>query len=710
MNLDIWKYRYRRLRTLSLVDLRRRLEIRSWRRQVLDFVNKYSAPITSSSIDEWMNCCVTSGQISEPGQKRLKSRLSSGMPQGFLNDPDFWNMFQSIFPQDSKKLVSLAEDVLQGHIQLFGWKTMSLPIPSLEPQDNQTREVIGRWETSNYWDINFYHSKTRPNFDVKWLWELQRFQFLLWLGAAWRLTGDNKFASTAREILESWFSRLKYPLGVEWSSNLEVGLRLLSFSRCTVLCMDSPAWDPEFMSTLFAWNRLHATHLRKEITLHHTLGNHQLGEASSLMWFALVYPGLKESESRKTFSLRTINELVPKLIYSDGVYTEQSTGYLKFVLEFMLPLFVFPDSVNGCFSPTTSHRIISSLEFIQALSDCGQATPMIGDSDSGSAIGWRLTDYSDFSWLLAAGSILFNRPNLAAGIQEYPSEAFLITGLEGLDKFNKFDRSPIKSFGASKAKRAKKTDFPVGGYHVSNDSYFQMVFDSGPLGIYPGYGHGHADALSIIMSIENKPMIVDTGTLHYNAELKFRRYFRQTVSHNTLLINSTGQAKELDTFKWVSGYRVRWIDVVKTNDIRFFSGELVTNSYVHQREVLHAINKGFIIFDRVWTQGNALVEGHFHLHPDVNIQCYKNNKFIVSDGNDLFELILFRPSYIYSEVFKGSKNPMLGWYSGSYGHMVPSWTVRFCLDISNRGELVTIIQRPGLLPDWIYKCDLAKFS
>ncbi len=703
MNLNVWKYRYRRLRTLSLVDLQRRLEIRSWRNQILDFVNKHSAPITSSSIYEWLNCCASSGQIGEPGQKQLNSQLPGVLPGGFLNDPDFWNSFQSLYPQDTEKLLSLANDVLQGRVQLFGWKTISIPVPSLGPQDLETREIIDRWAKSNYWSINFYHSKMRPDFDVKWLWELQRFQFLLWLGAAWRLTGNNKFASTARELLESWFSRLKYPFGVEWSSNLEVGLRLLSFLRCSIMCMNSPAWDPAFNSTLFAWNHLHAIHLRKEITLHHTMGNHQLGEACSLMWFSLFYPGLW-----KPFSVRTIDEIIPKLIYSDGVYTEQSTGYLKFVLEFVLPLIFLAGSEAGCFSLTTSRRIISSLEFIQALSDCGKATPMIGDFDSGSAIGWRLTDYSDFSWLLAAGSTLFNRPNLAEGIEKYPAEAFLNTGLEGLNKFKKFSHRPIKSFGASKDKISNNIEFPIGGYHISNDSYFQMIFDSGPLGIYPGYGHGHADALSILMSIENQPIIVDTGTLHYNAGLESRSYFRQTLSHNTLTINNTGQAEILDTFKWVSGYRIQWVDVVKNDDFRLFSGEVVTGSYVHQREVLHAIENGFIICDRIWTQGHACVEGHFHLHPDVNVRSYKKNEFIISDGKDLLQLILFQPSDISSSIVKGSNTPMLGWYSASYGHMVPTSTIRFCLDIWNKRELVTIIQRPGLSTDWIYKCDFVK--
>ena len=209
--------------------------------------------------------------------------------------------FKDPIPSETDHLLSLAQDAVDGRIKLFGWKKVPVSVPALEPQDAEALEVVKGWDSTNYWDINFFHSKARPDFDVKWLWELQRLQFLLWLGAAWRLTGDNRFASVAREILDWWFDHLRYPWGVEWSSNLEVGLRLLSISRCHIMFMNSPKWDSKFISTLAAWNRLHATHLREEITLHYTLGNHQLGEASALVSVRFNLPRLRRIEFMEGF-------------------------------------------------------------------------------------------------------------------------------------------------------------------------------------------------------------------------------------------------------------------------------------------------------------------------------------------------------------------------------------------------------------------------
>ena len=81
------------------------------------------------------------------------------------------------------------------------------------------------------------------------------------------------------------------------------------------MCMDSPAWNADFLSGLTRWERLHAIHIREELTLHHTLGNHPLGEASALLWFALVTPEFSESGvGLKDYVFKVINRIIPRLI------------------------------------------------------------------------------------------------------------------------------------------------------------------------------------------------------------------------------------------------------------------------------------------------------------------------------------------------------------------------------------------------------------
>ena len=698
MNMNNWKYRYRRFRCLSLDDLTRRLEIRSWRKGLVKFVNNESNPITNQNIGEWIKLQLPSIEPANIDPVTVSQIMANSIPQGFLTDLEFWKTFTELYPREKDRLIELAFDVIEGRIELFGWKAASVSIPNLKFHDEPG--LNKDWSSSYYWDINFFHSTECPRSDVKWLWELQRFQFLLWLGAAWKLTGDNRFASTAREILDSWMQDLKYPFGVEWSSNLEVGLRLLSVLRCHIVCMDAPFWDSGFLSNLVAWEYLHAIHIREELTLHHTLGNHPLGESAALLFFCLFNPGPQQSIAWEKFSFKTINQLIPRLINQDGVYAEQSTGYLKFVCEFMLPLIHLGKSKPGKFTDVTLDRIKSCLKFVQSISDAGKSTAMIGDADSGCAIGWRLSDYWDFSWLLAAGSTLLSEPGLAGGIGDFPAEAFLNTGLEGLAEFRSISTRSSFRTGTNDTTNFSAVDFLVGGYHVSSDSHFKLIFDSGPLGIYPGFGHGHADGLSIIVSFKNKPFLVDCGTMRYNGAPDVRNYFRGTLAHNTLTIGGQSQAKVLDTFKWASGYKVHWFEPIVRSEYRIFSALLYAKSFNHQRIIVHFPDKGFLIRDRVTAPGDFLLEGHLHFSPDTEIKALCYNKFTASLEKEFLDVEFPGSPSGCSQIVHGSSNQMLGWYSRNYGQKEEGACVKFFANAERRIDFMTVIRLPGYFLRW----------
>lgn len=702
MNTNIFKYRYRRLRRFNLGDITRRLEVRAWRKGIIKFIESTSEPITSQTIPEWLKSRVPLIEPSDLNPKEVNQGFQRSVPKGFLADSNFWKTFVDLYPKEKDQLIELADGVIEGRIELFGWKPVFVSIPDLKFL-NSTKKAKDHG-SAYYWDVNFYHDTENPEYDVKWLWELQRFQFLLWLGAAWKMTGDMKFPSAAREILNCWMTGLKYPFGVEWSSNLEVGLRLLSISRCHLMCMEAPCWDHNFVSSLISWEFLHAIHIKEELTSHHSLGNHPLGEASALLWFSLLTQQCHASIAWKDFTYKEIERMISGLIYPDGVYAEQSTGYQKFVLEFILPVILLGQSIGAKFSDTTLKRVLSSLEFVQALSAGGRQTPMIGDADSGSAIGWRLSDYWDFSWLLATGSTILTAPKLADGIEVLPAEAFLNVGIAGMKRFDSFVRRRIRRLPALRQRSGSSSDFPLGGYHVSSDSLFRLVFDSGPLGIYPGFGHGHADALSVLIAVRNKPVVVDTGTMHYNAEAHIRDYFRNTRSHNSVIVNGRGQSQPLDTFKWAYDYRVQWADSIERPSCRIFSGTVQTQSYVHSRTVIHFFDRGFIVRDNVQASGPIWVENFFHFAPDIELQASGKDKFVASVGNDNLEIIFRESGFIHAQICKGFTDPMIGWYSRNYGEMVPT----NCLSCFRKGighlEFMTMIKVPGVSLKWPEDC------
>ena len=334
----------------------------------------------------------------------VNTTLMETLPAGWWQDPSFWEGFSKLYPEQAKRLVSEAESIIAGKLKLFQWKEIELSKPIRWSATMEPDRPEAEWPQIYYADIDVYHDPMRPERDVKWCWELNRFQHLLSLGASWRLTANESFAKEAREHLASWMDSIHYPVGVQWNSNLEVGLRLLAWVRCHILCANSAAWDDEFVTRFITCVYIHARHLARELTVHHAAGNHLLGEAATLFYISVLYPFFVDSAKWRKTAVKILDRLVPIIILRDGVYAEQSTGYFRFVAEFLLPVIHLAKYHGIVFSEEVLQRLAASLDFIQAISEDSGEVPMIGDSDTGRAVGWPLSDFWDFSWLLAAES------------------------------------------------------------------------------------------------------------------------------------------------------------------------------------------------------------------------------------------------------------------------------------------------------------------
>lgn len=66
--------------------------------------------------------------------------------------------------------------------------------------------------------------------DIKYLWEPNRHLELVALAQAWKVTGERRYADGALTMLQSWFEQCPYPMGVHWTSSLELALRLLNWA------------------------------------------------------------------------------------------------------------------------------------------------------------------------------------------------------------------------------------------------------------------------------------------------------------------------------------------------------------------------------------------------------------------------------------------------------------------------------------------------
>ena len=162
------------------------------------------------------------------------------------------------------------------------------------------------------------------------------------------------------------------------------------------------------------------------------------------------------------------------------------------------------------------------IEFVAAMAGSNGVVPMIGDSDDARGIPFLELVGWDFEDTLSTGAVLFQRREWKRSARPLAEISVWILGVDAVDEYNTL------SYEDDQKGRAV---FPEGGYCFSESSdpsgYAQLIFDVGPLGLWPNAAHGHADALSILIRLNGKLLLTDPGTgAYFGAKLLpvLRRY------------------------------------------------------------------------------------------------------------------------------------------------------------------------------------------
>ena len=118
-----------------------------------------------------------------------------------------------------------ADRLLAGYYDIFALHNAQLGFPPQWNRDPKTGAeaplVFGK--TLDYRDERLVG-------DIKYLWEPNRHLHLTTLAQAYHLSGDMRYAHGVHLLLESWFDQCPYPFGVNWTSSLELAIRLVNWS------------------------------------------------------------------------------------------------------------------------------------------------------------------------------------------------------------------------------------------------------------------------------------------------------------------------------------------------------------------------------------------------------------------------------------------------------------------------------------------------
>jgi Heparinase II/III-like protein/Heparinase II/III N-terminus len=519
--------------------------------------------------------------------------------------------------------------------------------------------------------------------DHKIIWELNRHQHWLTLGRAAWLTGDPRYASACVDELAGWM-RANPPLtGMNWCSMLELAFRSLSWVWALhfVVSFGEFATGDWMLDLLLGLER-QLTHIERHLSFYFSPNTHLLGEALALYIAGQVLPEFRSAarwaETGRTILLRQRHVQVNP----DGGHAEQSPHYHRYALDFYLLALAVANKTRDEAAGEFAEIAAAMASFCHSVADHNGRLPTIGDDDGGLLFPICGRSPEDARDSLAIAAALLGRPELAP--DELPEEAFWMVGGD-LHLWPLVDDTR----GSSLPSRL----FPESGYAVINSSTSHAVLDVGPHGFMNG-GHAHADALSVTLTVRDRPLLIDPGTASYT-DRGMRDRFRSTVMHNTLVVDGRPQAFPSGLFHWrtrANGHVEMWrpsfaiaeLEIERSRpeecgehhqDTAFDYVEATHDGYlplVHCRSVFRLPEDLWLVVDHLIGTGRHRADMYWHFDPAWSMGETEQSAATLVREDGYATIASTARSF---EAFRGDREG-LGWCAPRYGRVVPALTLR----------------------------------
>jgi len=552
------------------------------------------------------------------------------------------------------------------------WQVLGVPRDDLVQPDWFRDPVTGRRSAPDRYAFRIDHRSEEQTGNIKQVWEISRLQHLTLLAVAWFLTHEQPYAQRIAGQLRSWWQENPFLSGVNWTSGIELGLRLISLAWIRRLLDDWPGVTDLFERNALAIQQIrwHQQYLAAFPSRGSSANNHVIAEAAGQLVASCAFPWFPESERWRQRAAHMLERELVRNTFPSGIGRELASDYQCFIAELGLLAAVEAGASGHPLAAATWQRLCAMVDSAAALVDGQLRPPRQGDSDEGRALLLDAPAPNRWPSLLALGEVLFGRLDWWPRV---PPDAG--SPIIGALAHGKHDVEGRPARRPSRFADAGVTLLRTAG-HDSPEIWCRC--DGGPHGYLSIAAHAHADALSIEVRYAGVDILADPGTYCYHGEPAWRSYFRSTIAHNTAELGGRSQSSEGGPFLWLRHAQAREIDVIDDGDIATWTAEhdgyaSLDPSALHRRSVLlDRASRSIDIIDEI-DGGSHDIRLAFHLGPDVQAELEESCAVLgwpaaPVTGAARLEL----PPGLRWSLHRGETDPILGWYSPGLGQRVPA--------------------------------------
>ena len=574
-------------------------------------------------------------------------------------------------PDAAKKaLLAAADQLLRGE-----WEVLGVLRTDLAQPDWFYDPVTGRRAVSDRCAFRINHRSELDTGNVKQIWELSRLQHLTLLAAAWYVSHDPAYARRVADQLRSWWLENPFLSGVNWTSGIEIGIRLISMTWIRRLLDEWPEVGSLFEHSDLAVRQIrwHQQYLATFRSRGSSANNHVIAEAAGQLAASCAFPWFRESSSWRRQSARVLERELARNTFPSGINRELASDYQLFVAELGLLAAVESEAAGCPLSQGAWQQLCAMVDSGAALLDETLRPPRQGDGDEGRALLLDAPAANRWPSLLALGAAVFGRLRWWPDVQADAGSS-IVSALLGRTRLVA-DRPAGRPWHF--------TDAGITLLRTSHDPEPELWCrcDGGPHGYLSIAAHAHADALSIEVRCGGVDVLADPGTYCYHGDPAWRSYFRSTIAHNTIELDGKNQSSEGGPFLWLRHAEAREVDVQDIGDAAEWTAE--HNGYVstgspawHRRCVrLDRASRTIDVVDEVGGIPRDLCLA-FHLGPDVYAELDGSIAALrwphaATPGAARLEL----PQQLEWSLHRGETSPILGWYSAGLGRRTPAFTL-----------------------------------
>lgn len=469
--------------------------------------------------------------------------------------------------------------------------------------------------------INWHY---KLNGDEEFMFQLNRHGYLIQLGQAYYLTGDEKYVKKFCAILDDWLDTVPcdYKNNSPWRS-LETGIRGDKWLKALRYIDGTKYFSNQLKEKIDKSLLTHTELLKKAHSGFQKGSNWGIIQDSGLFHIGVYF----NDKGIINLALERLNQETDLQIMADGMQWEQSSNYHNEVLMMLVDVLLDADKNNISLPDKLKKKIEGMAEAALKTIKPNAHNPLFGDSDD--------TDMRD---IMSRCALVFGRADFKYyGFESLDYNTVWLTGYESVERYNKIE-SRMPEF--TNAYLTDSGNYVLRENQTGTSNY--LFFHNG----YTGGGHAHADKLHFDLMIKGREVLVDAGRYTYlnNSE---RRYIKSPKAHNVCLIDNKQYIKMTSQWETKSPALAVQYPIFDNENCTLIGGAhlgyLKSKGIFIERKILHIKPDIYIILDVFKAKGFHKYQQFFHFAPTGKVKiCGPKAEF--DDGAVKSELHFLTPN------------------------------------------------------------------